>query len=451
MWSVGKPILFKVADSDRFGQQDTADWLLKCYVSDLVTSSDDLLKRTDIEEIYVNQTARDRLPSLLKAVRLLRLCIITNSRGATPTVSQPSRTTTIPRPDSLDSSLGEVGRSGRKSPFEQVMSSSIASRGIGIWLADVPSFEEPPPLKYPAIRRAAEKSYLRPISRSAVTPSRGTFYTDDGVSSSRTLIVPTSRMRKSRSWCTDRSGQTNTYTGVETMTASKHVPTLTNSDVSVFHKSITSDKIAVAKGHRKELDTDQRVAVDRILVNIPAGATGAEVERVLWEGANPMATHTDFGYFFIRAAYEMSTEVLDVLIQFGADVTRTVTTSITNYSAIHAATSGGQLATVKYLVALRHSIDSLNTIGETPLHLAVKTPGTFEIARYLVGVGSDVNHEADDGQTPLQATLKATQLEGKERGLLIELLLAHGAEGEVTRDMENRRGYSKGRSVLGLT
>lgn len=239
--------------------------------------------------------------------------------------------------------------------------------------------------------------------------------------------------------------------GFTATNASKYTPTLTSSDVSVFHRRITSDKIAVAKGHRKELDADQRAAVDRILVNIPAEATGSEVERVLWEGANAMAGHSEFGFFFIRAAYEMSPDVLDVLIQFGADITRTISSPNTYYSAMHAATLGRQLNTVKYLVTLGHAIDSPNDAGETPLHLAVRTPGAYEVARYLVGLGADVNYEAKEGKTPLQATLKATKVEGKERGLLIELLLAHGAERDVSKELENRMGNSKGRSVLGLT
>jgi hypothetical protein len=219
--------------------------------------------------------------------------------------------------------------------------------------------------------------------------------------------------------------------------------------VSIFHKKITSDRIAVTKAKRKDLDPDQRFAVDKILANIPSEATSAEVERVIWEGANPMAVHPEFGYFFIRAAYEMIPDVLGLLIEFGADITRTVSTPTLYYSAMHAATLGRQLDTVRLLASIGHSIDSPNHLGETPLHLAARTPGAYEIARVLVYMGADVNHEARDGQTPLQVALKTSRLESRERSLLIEMLLAHGAEGEVKGGME-RRGNEKGRTVLGL-
>lgn len=226
---------------------------------------------------------------------------------------------------------------------------------------------------------------------------------------------------------------------------------MSTSDISVFHQKLTSDKIAVTKANRKDLDIDQRAAVDRILANIPAEATAAEVERVLWEGANPMVAHPEFGFFFIRAAHEMSPDILKVLLDFGADITRTTAPPNYHYSAMHAATSGRQLDTVQYLVSLGQSIDSTNTLGETPLHLAVKTPGGYEVAKYLLEVGADVNHETKNGLTPLQTTLNATQLEGKQRGMFIGLLRSHGADGDVNKELDGRRGDSKGRSVLGIS
>jgi ankyrin repeat protein len=234
--------------------------------------------------------------------------------------------------------------------------------------------------------------------------------------------------------------------------ASKYTTTtVSSSDISIFQKKITSDRIAVTKSKRKEMTPDQRAGTDRILANIPAEATAAEVERVIWEGANPMATHPEYGYFFIRAACEMTPEILSLLLEFGADITRTNIPPNPYYSAMHAAVLGRQLATVRYLAIRGHSIDASDHAGETPLNLAARTSGAYEIAKFLVEAGVDVNHESQDGRTPLQSALKAPRLEGKERSMLIELLLAHGAEGEVKRDMELRRGNEKGRSVLGLT
>ncbi|CAN9115903.1 unnamed protein product [Alternaria alternata] len=439
-----------------FCQQDTLDSLLQNYVSDLITQSDELLKRTDTDEIYVNQTARDRLSSLLQAVRLLRSCITAISREGAPSSSQLAKRTTLPRPDSLEPALGETPRSGRKSPNEQTSTRASANDGIGTWLANVPSFEDAQPLSYSAIEQTTiPRRLLIPPSRNDMTPSRGTFYTDDGTASSPTLVPPESRLKKSYSWCTDLSGKASTRLQLASRHASKQVSkytsTMSSSDVSIFQKQITSDRIAVTKGKRKELEPNQRAAVDRILANIPSEATASEVERVIWEGANPMATHPEFGYFFIRAAYEMSPDVLTLLMDFGADITRNNPPPSSYYSAMHAATLGRQLDTVRYLAALGHSIDNPDYSGETPLHLACRTPGASAIAKYFIEAGVDVNSEAKNGRTPLQSALKAARLEGKERSMLIELLLAHGAEGEVKRDLDCGRGNEKGRHVLGLT
>jgi hypothetical protein len=432
------------------------DSLLQNYVSDLITQSDELLKKTDTDEIYVNSTARDKLSSLLQAVRLLRSCITAISREGIATGSQPLRRTTMPRPDSLEPVLGETPRSGRKSPNEQSSSNTSTSKGIGTWLANIPTFEDAPQLSYSNIERTNTPRRLeiptRPTSRADMIPSRGTFYTDDGASSSRTLVPPESRLKKSYSWCTDLSGKASTRLQLASRHASKYTTTtVSSSDVSIFHKKITSDRVAVTKSKRKEMTPDQRAGTDRILANIPAEATAQEVERVIWEGANPMASHPEYGYFFIRVACEMTPEILSLLLEFGADITRTNIPPNPYYSAMHAATLGRQLDTVRYLAIRGHSIDASDHQGETPLNLAARTSGAYEIAKFLVEAGVDVNHESQDGCTPLQAALKAPRLERKERSMLIELLLAHGAEGEVKRDMELRRGNEKGRSVLGLT
>ncbi|KAF1923877.1 uncharacterized protein M421DRAFT_38646 [Didymella exigua CBS 183.55] len=458
-----------------FGRTDTTDLLdslMESYVSGLTESTNELLKRTDMEEIHVNQLARERLKSLLQAVRLLRLCITALVKEGASPISRASdleKKTTTPRPDSLEPVLGELRRSGidsgRNGPLQQSVatksSSKPSDKGIGAWLADVPCHQDAQPLTHSLIIRVTnDRSHFRATSHGShgkLAASSGTFYTEDGLSSSRTLVAPESResrIRKSHSWCSETSTRLDVKmkARAKTRLAEEYSPTtLSSSDVSIFHKRITSDKIAVAKGNRKYLDIDSRIGVDRILANIPSGATSAEVERVLWEGANPMVTHPEFGYFFIRAAHDMSSDILRVLIEYGADITRTSSTHF--YSAMHAAVLGGQLEIVKSLTSLGHSIDATNNLGETPLHLAARMrgPTTREIAKFLADKGADINHEANDGHTPLKMALTAKHLTGIERSLMIELLLSYGAEGELNQGLEGRRSNSKGLKIMGIT
>lgn len=304
------------------------------------------------------------------------------------------------------------------------------------------------------IKVTNDRPLSKAMSHGDFAPSHGTFYTDDGISSARTLVASESRetrLRKSRSWCSEASTRLDVKVKARAKTklAQEYSPTVSSSDVSIIHKKLTSDKIAVAKCNRKDLDIDSRIGVDRILANIPSDATSTEVERILWEGANPMVAHPEFGYFFIRAAHDMSSDILRILMEYGADITRTVSNPY--YSAMHAAVLGGQLEIVKSLTSLGHSIDATNTLGETPLHLATRTPGAHEIAKFLVDKGADVNHEATDGNTPLHMAITAKRLEGRERSMMIELLLAYGAERKLNQDREGRRNNSKGLKVMGIT
>lgn len=432
------------------GQETTIDQFQGGYTSNFHTATDELLKKTDIEEIQVNHIARERLPSLLQAIRLLRSCITAVAKRKPTGVR-----TTTPRPDSLDPSLGETRRSLTASPSVATASTS-GSKGIGTWLAGLPRSEDAQPLRHSRIiemtkpkatgRRSKSKSSIR----EEVSPSRGTFLADDKTPSSA-LLSPQIRLKKTRSWASGITAQYATHSSSTTKVPSKYTPSIASSNVSIIHKKLTCDKIAVAKGNRKNLDVANRVGVDRILANLPPEATATDVERILWEGANPMVSHAEFGYFFIRVAYEMSHKILDTLDDFGADMTKTVGSPNRFYCVMHAAAMGGRLETVKYLAAMGHSIDIANEAGETPLISAIKTPGAYQVAKWLLDMGSDVNHETKDGETPLYLALTSNVLEGRQRSRMVELLHSYGAASDRAKDLECKRGDAKGRSILGIT
>ncbi|OAL03677.1 hypothetical protein IQ06DRAFT_110321 [Phaeosphaeriaceae sp. SRC1lsM3a] len=431
------------------GQETTIDSFQGGYTSDFHTATDELLKKTDIDEIQVNHIARERLPSLLQAIRLLRSCITAVARKKPPGVR-----TTTPRPDSLEPSLGETPRS--LTPTSAVGTASTSgSKGIGTWLAGIPRLEDAQPLRHSRIvemtkPRPSRRSKSKSSIREEVSPSRGTFLADENVPANA-LLSPKGRLKKTRSWASGITAQYATHSSSTTKVPSKYTPSIASSNVSIIHKKLTCDKIAVAKDNRKNLDVSSRVGVDRILANLPAEATATEVERILFSGANPMVHHEDYGFFFIRAAYEMSHKVLEVLIAFGADTTKTVPPPNRYHCAMHAAAMGGRLDTVKYLAAMGHSIDIANEAGETPLVSAIKAPGAYQAAKWLLDMGSDVNHETKDGETPLYLALTSKVLEGRERSRMVELLHSYGAASDVSRDLECKRGDAKGRSILGIT
>jgi ankyrin repeat protein len=182
------------------------------------------------------------------------------------------------------------------------------------------------------------------------------------------------------------------------------------------------------------------------LKNISSRTTPGEVEQILWEGADPNAADLEFGTVLLRAAYAFSTDILRLLVEYGADLTQTSHTLY--YSAIHAAVLGKRLDNVQWLVEMGIYFDTPNQQGETPLHLAVKTSGGYPIARWLLEMGADVNREALDRTTPFQMVLESKKVESKERTMVMELLLAQGAVGEMSKDSTWSRG--KGLSVLGI-
>lgn len=221
---------------------------------------------------------------------------------------------------------------------------------------------------------------------------------------------------------------------------------ISSEERSIIHHQLTNDKIAVAKDTRRRLSRDQKSALDWILKNISTKTTAAELEQILWEGADPNAADLEFGTVLIRAAHSFATPILCLLVEYGADLTQTSHSAY--YSAIHAAVLGTQLPNLQWLINAGIYFDTPNQQGETPLHLAVKTPGGYAIAKWLLEMGADVNRETLDGTTPFQMALTSTRVDSRERSMMIELLLAQGADGEMSREGTLSRG--KGLSVLGL-
>lgn len=93
----------------------------------------------------------------------------------------------------------------------------------------------------------------------------------------------------------------------------------------------------------------------------------------------------------------------------------------------------GDAQRVKELVALGADLESLDKLGNTPLHLAIENLNV-EVVRVLIEAGADVNKKTADGSwTPLAHACDAvsdaaSQLNKTPDNELLRLLVAHGAD-----------------------
>jgi hypothetical protein len=319
------------------------------------------------------------------------------------------------------------------------LSSEAPSNGIGTWLANVAS---------------ASRTVQKPVSRPELVQISGqkkhkelgithaeaiTFYTESTTSSS----YATSRSKQSRTRLRAGNPQPVSKGGKQkrrihyapSSAEASHSPVL-----GILDQYVNADKFAISRSKRQGLSSDETVALDWRLRNIGTDATTMEVETSLWEGADPNVADLDYGFLFIRAANQMPINIVRLLVEYGADVTRTDAGPYC--TALHAAVLGNRLETVQYLIEVGAHIDAETSDGETPLHLALTTPHAYSIAKHLLEAGADVCGIS------LRTVVTASKVDSRERSMMVELLLAHGAEGDLNVQGCARRG--KGLSVLGL-
>ena len=418
-----------------------------------------LLKRIDIEREHMENLTEGRLPVLYTSFDRLRACATfvlekqtLIQQGKQPEQPEQPEKRSLSRPNYLDNSCVENTPSGRNSPAPP-SSPTSTSIGIGAWIANVVSQKVHSPLIVPSLVNVNDlEATVSTTDRQERIPSRGTFYAESVTSGTRTLSSG-----KRTSDVAGGNSRQRVDSPHETVKASKAqqityyaASTIVSSDdVSIDHR-ITSDQLSVAIEKRKRLTKKQRLSIDKHLRSVSRNTSIDVIEQMLWEGANPNVEDDEFGFLYIRAAFELSTDALQLLAEYGADITKTMTT--TYHSALHAAVLGRQLDNLEYLINLGMPVDTPNADGETPLHLAVKTTGAYQMAKLLLESGADVNRDSngdsnEDG-TPFHLVMKTTRLDSRERSMMVELLLAHGAEGDFSVETTERRG--KGLSVLGL-
>lgn len=158
-------------------------------------------------------------------------------------------------------------------------------------------------------------------------------------------------------------------------------------------------------------DGDGRTALSVAALCVPtaAGVKGyGEVAGLLLErGADPGHRDNDGMTPLLLAAYEGNDEVVELLLEAGADVDETAGPdgSITAAAAVTpllAAAAMGHMKTVSRLLFWGAAVDAIDCEGRTALCLAAAR-GSVRVVRALLDRGLDENHRDDLGWTPLHA------------------------------------------------
>jgi hypothetical protein len=394
----------------------------------------ELLKRIDHERERTKDQTDYRTLVLDRRLNELKMCaeVMYEETVAAADDEEPKRSDSMePEDDAI------IPRSDAHASL-LTSSSNSSGNGINMWLATVASHRGDSPSNSNRSDRVRNPKPKRPAESKQSQNNGMTFYAESTTSGSLSATKNKSRSRH-------RAARPQSVPQGPPWKKSYYTPSIvtSSSDISVpcvLDQCINPDKVAIARSKRLELTHDERIALDWSLQRTEKTAMPMDVEKSLWEGADPNAEDPTFGFFFIRAAHDLSLDIITLLAEYGADITRTGAGPFS--SALHAAVLGNRLETVQYFLELGMHMESVNDAGETPLHLAVKTPGAYPIARYLLEAGADV------AGLSLQTVLNATKVESRERSMMVELLLAHGAEGDISPDGCAIRG--KGLSVLGL-
>ncbi|XP_035533137.1 ankyrin repeat domain-containing protein 50 [Morone saxatilis] len=158
-------------------------------------------------------------------------------------------------------------------------------------------------------------------------------------------------------------------------------------------------------------DGDGRTALSVAALCVPtaAGVKGfGEVASLLLErGADPGHRDHDGMTPLLLAAYEGNDDVVELLLEAGADVDETAgpdgnISAAAAVTSLLAAAAMGHMKTVSRLLFWGAAVDAIDCEGRTALCLAAAR-GSVEVVRALLDRGLDENHKDDLGWTPLHA------------------------------------------------
>lgn len=174
------------------------------------------------------------------------------------------------------------------------------------------------------------------------------------------------------------------------------------------------EAVEILLDHNAEVDLadgDGRTALSVAALCVPtaAGVKGyGEVASLLLErGADPGHRDHDGMTPLLLAAYEGNDDVVELLLEAGADVDETAgpdgnVSAAAAVTPLLAAAAMGHMKTVSRLLFWGAAVDAIDCEGRTALCLAAAR-GSVEVVRSLLDRGLDENHKDDLGWTPLHA------------------------------------------------
>lgn len=125
----------------------------------------------------------------------------------------------------------------------------------------------------------------------------------------------------------------------------------------------------------------------------------AEVKKLIQQGVDVSELDANQDSPLIMAAYKGYTELVQALLEAGADVT--AVDPGMKATALHAAAYAGRTAAAKLLVQYHIDIDKQGPYnGYTALHDAI-WQGNVEVAKVLIEAGANLTIKSNNGETPL--------------------------------------------------
>lgn len=174
------------------------------------------------------------------------------------------------------------------------------------------------------------------------------------------------------------------------------------------------EAVEILLDHKAEVDLadgDGRTALSVAALCVPTVAGvksyGEVASLLLDRGADPGHRDHDGMTPLLLAAYEGHDNVVELLLEAGADVDETPgpegnVSSAAAVTPLLAAAAMGHMKTVCRLLFWGAAVDAIDCEGRTALCLAAAR-GSVEVVRALLDRGLDENHKDDLGWTPLHA------------------------------------------------